>query len=110
MKTPYASYAAVIKAIIMADNTITECEREKFDRYFKEYYDIGPQERKELWVSTFDNTTPVEEHIAVIKDDLRNQPMAMVQFFKFLNSCIYEDGITDQKYETFEHIEELLLG
>jgi uncharacterized tellurite resistance protein B-like protein len=109
METPYGSYAAIIKAIILADNKITEDERERFNDFFADYYDLPPGKREELWLATFNDETPIEEHIVAVKDDLKDQPMAMVQFFKFLNSCIYRDELSDVEYETFEHIEELLL-
>ena len=40
MHSPYASYAAVIKAVILADNTVTDHEREKFDQFFREHFDL----------------------------------------------------------------------
>ena len=110
MRRPYSSYAAVIKAVILADNTITDTERKKFDEFFAEHFGLPLEKRQALWLGTTHDTSPLQDHIDAIRVDLEDKPAEIIAFFKFLNNCIYSDGIAEGEYETFEQIETMLLG
>jgi len=109
MSTPYASYAAIIKTIIFADHIITHNEREMFDRFFTEQFDLSEAEIAELWVDADADLSQIQPHLNAVQHDLTARPMAMLQFLKFLNRCIISDGFNEGEYETFEAVEKALL-
>ena len=111
MSTPYQSYATLIKAIILADKVISDQEREMFDNYFMEHFGLDPQSVADLWAQTPTDPDHMElrQHLDAVRGDLADRPMAMVQFLRFLNRCVFEDGIVEGEYETFEEIEKALV-
>jgi uncharacterized tellurite resistance protein B-like protein len=106
---PYAAYAAIIKTIIFADNFVTHKEREMFDRFFEERFSFDNQTCAKLWAEADQTLADITADLQAVREDLSNQPMAMLQFMKFLNRCIISDGFNDGEYETFEQIEKALL-
>jgi len=112
MSTPYLSYAVLTKAIILADKVISDIERKMFDDYFTEQFHLDPQDVADLWAQTPTDSEHMElrQHLDAVRDDLADRPMAMIQFLRFLNRCVFEDGIAEGEYETFEEIEKALVG
>jgi uncharacterized tellurite resistance protein B-like protein len=106
---PYAAYAAIIKTIIFADNFVTHKEREMFDRFFEERFSFDSETSAKLWVEADQTLADITDDLKAVREDLTDQPMAMLQFMKFLNRCIISDGFNDGEYETFEQVEKALL-
>ena len=109
MSVPYASYAAIIKTIIFADHIVTHKEREMFDRFFTEQFDLSEADITELWVDARSDLPQIHPHLDAVQHDLTARPMAMLQFLKFLNRCIISDGFNEGEYKTFEEVEKALL-
>ena len=112
MSTPYLSYAVITKAVILADKVISETEKSMFEEYFREHFGLDDRTVADLWARTPTDADHLrlKEHIEAVRNDLTDQPMAKVQFLRFLNRCVFEDGIAEGEYETFEQIETMLLG
>ena len=109
MKTLHTAYATIIKTIIFADHIVTRKEREMFERFFTEQFQLNEAEIAELWASARSDLRYVRPHLDTVREHLTGQPMATLQFLKFLNRCIISDGFNDGEYETFEQIEKALL-
>lgn len=103
------SFAIVIREIILADKTVTTEERNKFDSFFKNEFNLSQSEINTLYVEAINDEMDLDSHILLLKEGFKNKAMLTARFMQFLNETILSDGIEDKEYETFEMINQKLI-
>ena len=100
------SFAMILCVAMKACGKITEAEREKFDEFFKESFDLSDEDINILFLQgknepLLDRT----KHVEKLKEAFEGHEAMKVRFMDFLNSCIICDGIQSEEYEVFEKVQ-----
>ena len=104
------SFATILYSVIISDDVISQEEREKFNRFFKNEFSMSTDESKKLFEKVCANIDEVDTHISKLKISLDGHPMEKARFMSYLNECIICDGIDDKEYDEFDRVRSKLFS
>jgi len=102
------SFAVLLWAIIISDGVVSDKEREAFNKFFEQEFDLNPYEIDALFKTVETNQKDLEQHLKLLRLALRSYPIQKARFMQYLNQCIICDGVDDREYRTFEEIRQQL--
>jgi uncharacterized tellurite resistance protein B-like protein len=84
-------------------------DREKYCKLFQEKFDLPKEELQDIKGNVNDSVS-LDEHIKVIKEELKYNRYEMMEFLDILNKFIIIDNCAKEDYEIFEEIKNKFLN